>query len=312
MNMNIEFIKEVGIVGAGLMGHGIALQCAISGYPVKLVDTSDMKLQSAIQNIKTTIELLNKMHKTEDLDEDQILNRISVGTDINIFYDVDYLIEAVYEDLELKRGLLQSISAKVSDHTILASNTSSFVPSQFDFLMAKPDRVIVANWWNPPYLIPLVEVVPGPNTSKFSIEVTKEFLKKINKKPVVLNKESMGFIGNRLQFALLREAISLVEKGVASAEDIDEVVKSGFGRRLAIAGPFQVFDLAGWDTISTIMEELFPVLENTSEVSDVVKKKVIDGHLGVKASKGFYSWDKDVVTKFRESIVQKLSDIDNL
>ena len=133
------------------------------------------------------------------------------------------------------------------------------MPSQFDFLMAKPDQLIVANWWNPPYLIPLVEVVPGPNTSNFSIEVTKEFLSKIHKKSVVLNKESVGFIGNRLQFALLREAISLVEKGIASPEDMDEVVKSGFGRRLAIAGPFQVFDLAGWDTISTIMKELFPV-----------------------------------------------------
>ena len=310
--MNIEFIKKVGIVGAGLMGHGIALQCAISGYPVKLVDTSDTNLQAAIQNIKSTIELLNNMNEALDLNEDQILNKISTGTDINIFSDVDYVIEAVYEDLELKRGLLSAISSIVSDHTILASHTSSFMPSQFDFLMAKPDQLIVANWWNPPYLIPLVEVVPGPNTSNFSIEVTKEFLSKIHKKSVVLNKESVGFIGNRLQFALLREAISLVEKGIASPEDIDEVVKSGFGRRLAIAGPFQVFDLAGWDTISTIMKELFPVLENTSKVSDVVNKKIIDGHLGVKSSKGFYSWDKDIIEKFRKGIVQKLSDIDQL
>ena len=123
--MNIEFIKKVGIVGAGLMGHGIALQCAISGYPVKLVDTSDTNLQAAIQNIKSTIELLNNMNEALDLNEDQILNKISTGTDINIFSDVDYVIEAVYEDLELKRGLLSAISSIVSDHTILASNTSS-------------------------------------------------------------------------------------------------------------------------------------------------------------------------------------------
>ena len=155
-------------------------------------------------------------------------------------------------------------------HAVLTSNTSSYMTSQLAPSTNRPDKVVVANWWNPAHLLPLVEVVRGPDTSDETIEITKSVLEGIGKRPVVLQKESLGFIGNRMQFALLREALAVVDKGIASAEDVDTVVKTGFGRRLAVAGPLEVFDIAGWDTISHIIDELYPDLDTSAENSPTI------------------------------------------
>jgi 3-hydroxybutyryl-CoA dehydrogenase len=159
--------------------------------------------------------------------------------------EADFVVEAVFEDLALKRSVFADLDRLSPERTILSSNTSSFMSSQLASATGRPDKVVVANWWNPPYLLPLVEVVRGPDTSDDTIETTRALLTKAGKRPVVLQKESLGFIGNRMQFALLREAVSIVERGIASPEDVDAVVTNSFGRRLAVAGPLEVFDLAG-------------------------------------------------------------------
>jgi 3-hydroxybutyryl-CoA dehydrogenase len=127
---------------------------------------------------------------------------------------------------------------------------------------------------------------------------------------VVLQKESLGFIGNRMQFALLREAISIVENGIASAEDVDLVVKNSFGRRLSVAGPFEVFDLAGWDTIAAIIDQLFPALESSTETPALVRDILARGELGVKSGKGFYPWSDEAVAGFRQRISRALASIE--
>ena len=282
----------VSIVGAGLMGRGIALQFALHGFEVRLNDVSREALDAAMDKICKDLNLLGDLDIASHADITEVPHRISTDTSLeHSVVGADLVIEAVYEDLELKRRVFKELDRLTPDHAILASNTSSFMCSQIATDVSSPDRALVANWWNPPYLLPLVEVVPGPDTSDKMTKVLCDLLAKAGKSPVVLSKESLGFVGNRLQFALLREAISIVENGVATAEDVDRVVTSSFGRRLAVAGPFKVFDIAGWDTILHIIKELFPAIESSPDVSTTVSKMVEGGDLGVKSGTGFYTWD---------------------
>lgn len=311
--MNAEDITRISVIGAGLMGHGIALQFALGGYEVILNDLSEENLQRARDNIASTLQLLQEMGLVDEESAAAAPNRLQTSTSLEeSAADVDFVIEAVFEDLPLKRRVFAELDRYAPERTILASNTSSFMSSQLASSTNRPDRVMVANWWNPPYLLPLIEVVPGPQTSDHTIETTRGLLEKLGKRPVVLQKESLGFIGNRMQFALLREAISIVEQGIASAEDVDVVVKNSFGRRLAVAGPFEVFDIAGWDTILAIIEQLFPAIESSKETPALVRDTVERAELGVKSGKGFYKWDEQAVTALRKRVTKALATIEQL
>ena len=312
--MNAEDISRISIIGAGLMGHGIALQFALAGYEVVLNDVSKENLHSAIDNVESSLRLLQNVGLVEEESAAaSALTRVLTRTSLEkAVADADFVIEAVFEDLALKQRVFAELDRHAPEHTILASNTSSFMSSQLAPSTNRPDRVVVANWWNPPYLLPLVEIVPGPQTSNQTTDTTRKLFQKLGKRPVVLQKESLGFIGNRMQFALLREALSIVEHGIASAEDVDTVVKSGFGRRLSVAGPFEVFDMAGWDTILAIIEQLFPEVESSQEPPELVKNMTARGELGVKSGKGFYPWDDQSVTALRERVAKALAAIEQL
>ena len=311
--MNVDDISRIGVIGAGLMGHGIGLQFALGGYDVHLNDTSQENLEQARSNIGSTLEMLNGMGLVDDASAADVPGRLYTSTSLEeTVAEADFVVEAVFEDLELKRRVFGQLDELSPERTILSSNTSSFMSSQLAPATKRPGQVVVANWWNPPYLLPLIEVVRGPETSDHTIETTSGLFTKLGKRPVVLQKESFGFIGNRMQFALLREAISIVERGIASAEDVDLVVKNSFGRRLAVAGPFEVFDLAGWDTIKAIIDQLFPALEISPDTPALVKDKVARGALGVKSGQGFYPWSPESVAAFRARISQALVSIEQL
>ena len=248
--MDASSITKIGVVGAGLMGHGIALQFALRGYDVMLNDLDDERLAEALANVKINLGVLRGLGLASDEDERAVPSRIRTSTSLEeSMAEVDFVVEAVFEDMPVKLSVFEALDKACPERTVLTSNTSSFMTSQLAPATKRPDRVLVANWWNPPYLLPLVEVVRGPETSDEALDITTGIFERIGKRPVVLQKESLGFIGNRLQFALLREALSIVAAGIASPEDVDTVVTSSFGRRLAVAGPLEVFDLAGWDTI---------------------------------------------------------------
>ena len=174
----------------------------------------------------------------------------------------------------------------------------------------RPDRMIVTHYFNPPYLVPLVEVVRGPETSDDTFEAIFELMLKVGKKPVAVEKELPGFIGNRLQIALLRECLSLVEKGYATPEDIDTVVRYGFGRRLSAAGPFAIFDIGGWDTLSAVGDQLISDLDASDTVPGIVKEMVDRGDLGVKTGKGFYDWTPESGEVLRQRIAGALLSIE--
>ena len=310
-NLSTDKLTKIGVIGAGLMGHGIALNFALHGYEVYLNDTTQEALDTSLVNIQQSLATMIKVGLASNSDIKSVPEKIHMSTSLDkTVNDVDFVIEAVFEDMDIKKKLFNQLDTLSPERTILSSNTSSFMSSQLASATNRPDKVVVANWWNPPYLLPLIEVVRGPQTSDNTIAKTVSLFKDIGKQPVVLQKESIGFIGNRMQFALLREAISVVEQGIASAEDVDLVVKSSFGRRLALAGPFEVFDLAGWDTISHIIDELFPVIESSPRSPKLISEKVTNGNFGVKSGAGFYEWSHENVEAFRDKISSGLAMID--
>ena len=304
--MDLSNIKTIGIIGAGLMGHGIAVQFASNGFKVILNDVSEKTLASSIKNIETTSNQAN-------LDTNKILGLIETEHSLDkTASNSDFVVEAVFEDLDVKTAIFDKLDFICSKDIVIASNTSSFKASQLSINCKFPERVIVANWWNPPHILPLIEVVKGPQVSDETSNTTMNLFQAIGKSPVLLQKESLGFIGNRMQFALLREAISIVENGIATPKEVDEVVKNSFGRRLALAGPFQVFDAAGWDTILAIANQLFPDLESTSAEPDLITNMVKNNKLGMKSGEGFYNWDNENIERFRKHISDGLSNIDKL
>ena len=303
----------IGVVGAGLMGHGLALQFAVGGYEVSLTDTSEKNLQRAREDIDASLSSLVELGLVDDATASLVPGRIHTVVPLAQAMDkVNFVVEAVYEDLALKQEVFAELDRVCPADAVLTSNTSSFMTSQIASSTDRPEKVFVANWWNPPFLLPLVEVVRGPDTSDETVETTTAIFESVGKKPVVLAKESLGFIGNRMQFALLREALSIVDKGIASAEDVDTVVKMSFGRRLAVAGPFEVFDIAGWDTIAKIIDQLFPDLDSSAAIPSSINGMVSRGELGVKSGSGFYEWDNPSVNALRGRIANTLSMLENM
>jgi 3-hydroxybutyryl-CoA dehydrogenase len=223
--------------------------------------------------------------------------------------DAGLVIEAVSEDLTVKQQIFASLDRACPSRAILASTTSALLPSALGRATQRPDRVLVAHYFNPPALVPLVELVRGPETSDETVATVRDVLLRIGKRPAVVQTEVPGFIGNRLQAALVREALSLVDRGVATPEDIDTVVKFSFGPRLSVAGVFEVGDLAGLDLYLSVGKLLFTELESSPEVPRVLREKVEQGQLGAKTGQGFYTWTTESAAALRDRIGQVLVEV---
>lgn len=303
-------IRKIAVVGAGLMGHGIAQEFATAGYAVGLHDCTEEQLQHAIDNIRTN---LHQMAENGFLPPEQIeptLARIAPTTELaTICEEADLVIEAVFEDIDLKQQVFRELDRLCPPRTILASNTSTFMPSRLAAATERPDRVLVAHYFNPPYLLPLVEVVPGAQTSEETVSTVIALLESLGKRPVRVRKEVPGFVGNRIQAAILREAISLVERGVATPQDVDTVVRNSFGRRLAAAGPFEIFDIAGTDLFLAIAYQLLPDIESSPEPSALLRQKVARGELGVKSGQGFHTWSPETTEEVKSRVARALMEI---
>lgn len=305
--MKSEDIQNVAVIGAGLLGHGIAQEFAMAGYQVSMNDTSKENLDKAVENIKRNLGMMKKVGLIQENQVSKALDNLSVETSIiEASKDADFVIEAVYENLELKQEIFKKLDANCPKHTILASNSSSLMPSYMAKSTKRPEKVLGAHYYNPPHLLPLVELVRSEYTSDETIHCMFDLYTSMGKSPAVVQKEVPGFIGNRLQAALLRECLSLVENGVASPRDIDVVVKNGFGRRLSAAGPFEIFDLAGWDLAMAVAKYLVPHIESSIEIPQILKEKVEAGELGVKTGKGFYEYSDESANALRDRVAQAL------
>jgi 3-hydroxybutyryl-CoA dehydrogenase len=277
---------NVAVIGAGLMGHGIAQVFAVAGHRTTITDTSSEVLTAAPRHIAHNLEQMN-------VAVDAVLGRIELVGQLNdaVAY-ADLVIEAAPERVDLKQKLFVEIARHAPPGAILASNTSvipiSDVGAKLD---AEPrSRLVGTHWWNPPHLVPLVEVVRTPFTSDAVFAETFAILESVGKRPVKVNKDVPGFIGNRLQHALWREAISLVERGVCDAQTIDTVVKQSFGMRLAVLGPMENADLVGLQLAQEVHRIIFPDLDCSKTSSPLLDKLIAAGQTGMRSGKGFLTW----------------------
>lgn len=311
--MGSREIRRIAVVGAGLMGHGIALEFAAYGYDVSLHDRDPSQLEQAPGRIAEGLARLAELGRGSPAAIAAAPARIVLSTDLAATVAAaDLVVEAVVEDLDVKRTVFGALDAHAPAHAILASNTSSFMPSRLAAATRRPERVLVAHYFNPPHLLPLVELVRGGQTADATIATMRELYRSIGKRPAVVQKEVPGFVGNRLQVALFREALALLEAGVASAEDIDAIVTTGFGRRLSVAGVFEVADAGGLDVWLAVAERLYPEISAAPEVPPLLRQRVARGELGVKAGAGFYAWPPVAAAALRQRLGRGLAAIARL
>ena len=291
-------ISKVGVVGAGLMGHAIAQLLAQGGCVVTLYDSDSEMLASAPERIKKNFQVLAKLDMVTPEQVEATLAGISLCQDMaELCRGCDFIIEAVKENLGLKQELFAALEDLVPDHCVLASNTSSISIQKIAKDLKRPERVLGTHFWNPPHVVPGVEVIKSPATSDEAFEAVCDLLTRVGKMPVKVLKDVPGFVGNRMQHALWREAIQLVERGIASAEDVDKVVRYSFGLRMAFLGPLATADLAGLDLTYAVHQDLLPDLECSPEPSPLLAEKNHQGQLGAKSGKGFFDWSPEKLNK---------------
>lgn len=289
------------------MGHGIAQEFASAGFSVYLHDITEEQLNVACMLIEQNLALLAEHDVVDKSDIPDTMQRVNTTHELAAATEnADFVIEAVTENLSLKQQIFEKLDNLCQPHTILASNTTALMPSQIGVNTNRQDKVLNAHYFNPPYLIPLVELIRSPATSDETVSITYNLMKSIGKTPAIIEKEVPGFVGPRLQAALIREAFAIVEQGIASAETVDLVVRNSFGRRLSVAGPFEVFELAGWDLVLAAFEELYKDLNSSSEINPLLREMVDSDKLGVKSGEGFYQWTAEKQEVLRTRMSQAL------
>jgi 3-hydroxybutyryl-CoA dehydrogenase len=290
---------RIAVIGAGLMGHGIAQVFALAGHEVSIYDPVIAALDSVRARILTNLKDLG--------DDPSAVERVTPCHALaDAVRDADYVVEAVLEDLALKQKLFVEIEPKVRPDTILASNTSVIPITKIMEGLKDRSRALGTHWWNPPFLVPLVEVIGTQWTSQHAIDWTMALHQAAGKMPVHVKKDVPGFVGNRLQHALWREAIALVEHGICDAETVDTVIKSSFGRRLAVLGPLENADLVGTDLTLAIHQTVLPAIEARPGPSPYLEKLVADGKLGFKSGEGFRKWTPEQQQVLRAQVLAHL------
>jgi len=290
---------RIAIIGAGLMGHGIAQVFALAGHDVTLTDADAPTLASARDRILVNLRDLG--------DDETALERIRVCANLaETVAEADFVVEAVREDLGIKQQLFADIERSARPDAILASNTSVIPITAIMGRLDHRARAIGTHWWNPPYLVPLVEVIGTEWTAPAVIDFTLKLHADIGKTPVHVKKDVPGFVGNRLQHALWREAISLVENDICDAETVDTVIKAAFGRRLAVLGPLENADLVGTDLTLAIHRTVLPAIDSRSGPSPYLEKLVAQGKLGMKSGEGFRTWAPEQQAELRARVLRHL------
>ena len=290
---------RIAVIGAGLMGHGIAQVFALAGHDVTIYDSVQATLDSAKARILTNLNDLG--------DDRKAAERITPVAELAVAVrDADYVVEAVLENLPLKQTLFAEIEQHVRPDTILSSNTSVIPITKIMEGLKRRERALGTHWWNPPFLVPLVEVIETQWTSPQVVDFTIKLHAAAGKKPAHVRKDVPGFIGNRLQHALWREAISLVENGICDAETVDNVIKSAFGRRLAVLGPLENADMVGTDLTLAIHQTVLPDIDGRPGPSPYLEKLVNDGKLGFKSGEGFRKWSPEQQQALRQKVLQHL------
>ena len=284
-------IDRVAVVGAGLMGHGIAQLFAVAGVPVRLADSAPERLPQALRAIASNLDLLVEEGGLSRAAADAALARVEAAPDLGRAVEgAGLVLEAIVERLDAKQELFARVEAVVGPRVVLATNTSSLPLSEVAAGARVPERVLVTHFFNPPHLVPLVEVLAHPAAPPDLLAATLALLRRIGSRPVLLRKEVPGLVANRLQAALTREALHLLEEGVADAADIDAAVTEGPGLRWPFLGPLAVADYGGLDVWQKVIENLSPELSAATTAPPAVAERVRRGELGTKSGQGIYRY----------------------
>jgi 3-hydroxybutyryl-CoA dehydrogenase len=292
--MALDDTQTVAVIGLGTMGHGIAQTFAAGGYAVRGFDIDPAACASAMARIRTCLQEFVQADLLEPDRIDPILARITIcPTEAEAVGPAAFVTEAGIEDLAVKQELLARLEAVASPTAILASNSSTYPISQSGSRLHHRGRAIVTHWFNPPQIVPLVEVVPGPDTLEGTARATVDLMKRIGKRALRLRKELPGFLVNRIQVAIMREVWDLLDQGIASADEIDAAISGSVGFRLAALGPLEIQDFGGLDVMAAVYRNLAPEIRSSTGIPGVVQQLIDEGNYGTKTGKGFHDYSPE-------------------
>jgi 3-hydroxybutyryl-CoA dehydrogenase len=299
--------ERITVVGAGLMGHGIAQIFAAHGHPVWLHDANPDTLNSAKDRVRANLTNMVEHGVTLDAGIDEIVERIRTTGDLaTACAGAEFVFEAVYENLELKQQIFADLDRLCPVGTILCSNTSVISITEIAEKAQHRQRIVGTHYWNPPYLIPLVEVVRAAESADECLQATYQLLARVGKHPVYVQKDVPGFVGNRLQHALWREAFAIIDEGICDPATVDEVIRTGFGLRLPVLGPVETADMAGLDLALAIHDYILKHLNADPTPSTTLQAKVEAGELGFKTGSGFLEWTEAEMAESRKRLASYL------
>ncbi|GKX35123.1 MAG: 3-hydroxybutyryl-CoA dehydrogenase [Rhizobiaceae bacterium MnEN-MB40S] len=300
---NPAIAKHVIVIGAGAMGRDIAAMFLASGSDVEIVLRDSSKSKAAWEGISVSVAETGRPFEA---------SRLTIRSDMHRpdWTNADLVVEAVPEDLATKRAVFLEIAGRVGSDTIVASNASAIPISAIAVELSLDRHAIGMHFFLPAHLVPLVEVVRGQNTDPAAADRAVSMLRAAGRRPVLVRRDTPGFLANRIQHAMMREVFAVIDEGLASAEDVDAAVRYSFGMRFLAAGPLMQKELSGLDTQMAAARSIYPVLSNNTEPGPSLAEKVKLGHAGLKALNGFWQWTPEeaerVREEFRAALMQSL------
>lgn len=310
--------KRIAVLGAGVMGTGIAQAFAAKGHEVMIIYVyDDKKRAKPLETMRRNLEILCQNDVLTEDEIPEILSRVCFTESLEEAAQfADIIFECIVEKLEVKQEYFRNLDRICPPSTILATNTSCISVTEIAEKSIHKERIVGTHFWNPAYLVPLVEVIKTEYVSQDIVNQTYELLEEAGKMPVIVQKDVPGFLANRMQHALFREAISIVENGIASAEDVDKSIKYGFGMRLGVRAPMEVIDAGGTDLTYNIHSYLFPHIENSTQPSPLLVQKLEEGKLGFKSGEGFQKWTPQQIAesqaKLNEGLIKVMKALDRI
>ncbi|MFL6417490.1 MAG: 3-hydroxyacyl-CoA dehydrogenase family protein [Bryobacteraceae bacterium] len=300
-------MRSIAVIGAGMMGPGIAQVFASGGHSVKVYNRTSTRLESVKSRVLTNLTLMAEYGLVKAADIPAILDRITTTTDLqDACNGANFVVETVSENLELKQSLFEQIDRLCPPETILCSNTSVISITQIGMKAQRRERIVGTHFYQPPFLVPLVEVVRTEFALPEHIESVMKLLLAAGKVPIRVRKDVTGFVANRMQHALWREAFALIDEGVCDAETVDVAVRNSFGLRLPVLGPVANADLVGLDLTISIHKYVLPHLDVSKEPSSTLAAHVDNGELGFKTKSGFLEWTEESMAQTRNELTTYL------
>lgn len=286
--------SHAAIMGAGSMGTGLAVQFARHGTSATVIDHRESNIETARETVSDALAFLQNEEMLSD-EPDAIRESIDYTLDTAAgVAETELVIETVSEDRQIKRDVFETVAAAAPGDAVLASNTSGIPITEIGEFVPNSERVIGCHWWNPPYLLPLVEVTRGEETSEETVDRAVGYVEGVGREPIVVERDVPGFVWNRIQFAVMRECAHLVEEGVASLEDVERAVRDGYALRTAAVGPFETADLSGVDLFRDIADNLYPHLSTATEAGPAFEDRLAEGRTGVASGAGFHEYEESL------------------